>query len=141
MCAYSGASWLRNVVFEHVLLQFAVALAFWIMPRFLTDPDVTGVEKLSIWPPTESWFEEAYVPLPHLDACGEGLGRQSNKVNTHTHTLLCSTNLCPGDLLPPFCVSYIKGWRRSLACLLCCEGIRTLGIDLADVTDVFKAGT
>ena len=55
------------------------------MPRFLTDPDVTGVEKLSIWPPTESWFEEAYAPLPHLDASGEGLGWQPKEIQ-YPHT-------------------------------------------------------
>ena len=110
------------------------------MPRFLTDPDVTGVEKLSIWPPTESWFEEAYAPLPHLDASCEGLGWQPKEIQYPHTPFFGSTSLCPGDMLPPFSISYIKGWRRSLACLLCCEGIRTLGIDMADVTDAFKAG-
>lgn len=44
------------------------------------------------------------------------------------------------DLLPPFAVAYVKGWRRSLACLISCEGVRCLGLDLDELTDDFKAG-
>ena len=40
------------------------------LPRFLTDPDVPGVEKLAIWTPTDAWLECPYEPLPHLDAGG-----------------------------------------------------------------------
>jgi hypothetical protein len=41
-------------------------------------------------------------------------------------------------MLPPFSVAFVKGWRRSLAMLIICEGIRSIGIDLADVDSVFK---
>jgi hypothetical protein len=42
-------------------------------------------------------------------------------------------------MLTPFSVAFIKGWRRSLACLICCEGIKQLGITLEDLTLEFKA--
>ena len=41
-------------------------------------------------------------------------------------------------MLPPFSVGFVKGWRRSLAMLIICEGIRSIGIDLADVDSLFK---
>ncbi|CAK9008023.1 FO synthase subunit 1, partial [Durusdinium trenchii] len=41
-------------------------------------------------------------------------------------------------MLAPFSVGFIKGWRRSLAALIICEGIRSLGIELDDLTDQFK---
>lgn len=41
-------------------------------------------------------------------------------------------------MLPPFSVAFVKGWRRSLAMLIICEGIRSIGIDLADVDSGFK---
>ena len=44
-------------------------------------------------------------------------------------------------MLAPFSVGFIKGWRRSLAALIICEGIRSLGIELDDLTDQFKACT
>lgn len=34
--------------------------------RFLTDADIPGTEKLSIWLPTEAWLEAPYEPLPPL---------------------------------------------------------------------------
>lgn len=49
------------------LLDTAFKLRFL---RFLTDPDVPGVEKLAIWTPTDAWLEQPYEPLPHLDAGG-----------------------------------------------------------------------
>ena len=46
--------------------------------------------------------------------------------------------LSGGAALPPFSVAYIKGWRRSLACLICCEDVRALGISFEDLTTNFK---
>lgn len=52
---------------------------------------------------------------------------------------MLTTCFSPG-MLPPFSVAFVKGWRRSLAALICCEAIRSLGIDFAELTDVFKVG-
>ena len=52
---------------------------------------------------------------------------------------MLTTCFSPG-MLRPFCVAFVKGWRRSLAALICCEAIRSLGIDFAELTDVFKVG-
>lgn len=46
----------------------------------------------------------------------------------------------PGDMLVPFSVGYIKGWRRSISALIAAEGIKALNIDFAEVTNEFKAG-
>ncbi len=43
--------------------------------------------------------------------------------------------------MPPFSVAYVKGWRRSLACLIIFEGIRVLGVDMEELTPAFKAVT
>lgn len=49
-----------------------------------------------------------------------------------------SSRLSPG-MLPPFSIAFVKGWRRSLACLICCEGVKSLGIELDELTSDFKA--
>lgn len=55
----------------------------------------------------------------------------------HAHIKI---KMLPGDdQMPPFSVAYVKGWRRSLACLICCEAVRTLGISLEELTSEFKA--
>lgn len=45
----------------------------------------------------------------------------------------------PSGLLPPFSVGFVKGWRRSLATLIICEGVKSLGIDVAELRPCFKA--
>ena len=42
-------------------------------------------------------------------------------------------------MLAPFSVAFVKGWRRSLACLICCEGVKSLGIEMDELTPDFKA--
>eukprot|EP00435_Cladocopium_sp_Y103_P058569 s586_g20.t1 len=42
--------------------------------------------------------------------------------------------------MPPFSIGFVKGWRRSLSALIICEGVKALGIDIAELTDEFKAG-
>lgn len=44
----------------------------------------------------------------------------------------------PGDTLAPFSVGYIKGWRRSVACLAVAEAIKALDI-LEEVSAQYKA--
>lgn len=43
-----------------------------------------------------------------------------------------------GELLAPFSVGYIKGWRRSTAFLCVCAGLRALKIDMEEVPANFK---
>lgn len=46
--------------------------------RFLTDADIPGTEKLSIWLPTEAWLEAPYEALPPLvDDDSEGPSLES----------------------------------------------------------------
>ena len=44
-----------------------------------------------------------------------------------------------GDLLGPFSLGYVKGWRRALGALICVEGVRCLCIDPNDLPAVVKA--
>ena len=43
-----------------------------------------------------------------------------------------------GEFLRPFSVAFMKGWRRSVTCLIALEGIRTLQISLDDISDNLK---
>ena len=56
----------------------------------------------------------------------------------------CEASCCfwfrTGDTLPPFSVAYVKGWRRSVSCLIVAEAIRELRIDFSDLTQNYKAG-
>lgn len=45
-----------------------------------------------------------------------------------------------GDLLPPFSIAYVKGWRRSVTALIVAEAIRSLQIDASELTSAYKAG-
>lgn len=68
--------------------------------------------------------------------------------NSEVHKSCCghwtkrsqSPTECEGQMLPPFGVAFVKGWRRSLALLISLEGIRQLGIPTDELTSVFKAG-
>ena len=55
----------------------------------------------------------------------------------HNEVGCCLKDLESG-ILPPWSVGFIKGWRRSLAMLICLEGVRSLGVELAELTDNFK---
>lgn len=44
-----------------------------------------------------------------------------------------------GELLAPFSIAYVKGWRRALAALILIEGITCLGIPIEDMVPAFKA--
>ena len=44
-----------------------------------------------------------------------------------------------GGGLTPFSLGFVKGWRRTLACLTCLEGIYTLNVPVEDLTVDFKA--
>ena len=116
--------------------------------RFRTNPDDPGTEKLSIWPPTDAWLESKYVTLPFLDEAGEGLG--SRKLQEFLlfeylgakigFVLIPWSHLSGCYAIPPFSVAYVKGWRRALACLISCEAVRALGLDVSELTPKFKAG-
>ena len=43
-----------------------------------------------------------------------------------------------GDLPPPFSVGFVKGWRRSVTCLVVADAIRALDIDFASLTREYK---
>lgn len=51
--------------------------------------------------------------------------------------LFCLTD--SGDFLRPFSLAFVKGWRRSVTCLIALEGIRSLGIALDEVPKELKA--
>ena len=44
-----------------------------------------------------------------------------------------------GDLLPPFSIAYIKGWRRTVAAFICCQAIRELEL-WDEISAELKAG-
>ncbi|CAK9105978.1 FO synthase subunit 1 [Durusdinium trenchii] len=77
---------------------------------FRTDANA-GAEKLNVTVPSKAWLEGPYKELPPLV---EGI-------------------------LSPFSIGFIKGWRRGLAALIICEGVKSLGIELSELTDSFKA--
>lgn len=41
-------------------------------------------------------------------------------------------------MLPPFCLGYVKGWRRALAALICIDGVKSLGTAPDDLGKCFK---
>lgn len=125
-------------------------------PRFRTNPQLPGVEQLAIIKPDSSFLEKPYHSLPPLsdlsiDMAGLFiwscfveltklkdvdlfLGQQCSCGCTFVRPL-------QGDsVAPPFTVGYVKGWRRSVTCLIVAEGIRSLGIPLGDLSNDYKAG-
>ncbi|CAL1167352.1 unnamed protein product [Cladocopium goreaui] len=85
-----------------------------LLNGFRTDGGtLQGVEKLSVTKPDSAFLESKYKPLPPLPEAS--------------------------DTLPPFSVAYVKGWRRSVSCLIICEAIKELGIDMADLSTDYKA--
>ncbi|CAK9079952.1 FO synthase subunit 1, partial [Durusdinium trenchii] len=76
-------------------------------PGPVTDSDLLGVERLAVFMPTDEW----------LDGTQGGLE--------------CLPPLEPGSqLLRPFSIGYVKGWRRSVAALIVMQGFKELDIDL-----------
>lgn len=90
------------------------------------------MEKLNVTTPNKAWFEAPYKELPPLVE-GSAL-----ILSTSVETA-CYQPAALSGILPPFSVGFIKGWRRSLSALIICEGIRSMGIPLEDLADVFKA--
>ena len=45
-----------------------------------------------------------------------------------------------GGQLPPFSIAYVKGWRRSVTALIVAEAIRSLSIEMGDLTKNYKDG-
>lgn len=43
------------------------------------------------------------------------------------------------DSLKPFSTAYVKGWRRSVACLIAVEGLKRLAIPMETVSLDYKA--
>ena len=83
----------------------------------------------------------------HRDASIEGLWCQSsgfqlaepNKMSLNTSLVWCGFGMIfLGDCLPPFSVAFVKGWRRTLSCMIACEGIRRLSVPLDQLTEKFK---
>ncbi len=113
-----------------------------VWPRFRTDPNDPGTEKLSVWPPMESFLEAKYAQLDHLPGtcCHSFLLWLFFTESIHVCGFACTAYCLTGaeDLLRPFSVAYVKGWRRSLACLMCLEAVRSIGLPLDELTNNFK---
>lgn len=108
--------------------------------RFLTDADLPGTEKLSVWPPTDAWLQAKYVQLPHLHPDADGVALKWLPAVCHFLDRESHVSLPSGpQMLRPFSVAFVKGWRRSLAALICCEAIRVLEIPFDELTHNFKA--
>lgn len=119
--------------------------------RFKTNSDqLPGVERLAVMEPDLSYLEKSYQVLQPWGAAlkvalrvngfliakwtkgmSQSLWAQTwNWMNIHNEL---------GELLAPFSIAYVKGWRRGLAALILIEGIRCLGIPIEDVVPAFKA--
>ena len=70
---------------------------------FLSNPDLGAVEKLSCTTVPSEFLQDPYKELPSL-VDGSGLIR-------------------------PFSLAYVKGWKRSVALLICLAGIRDLKLE------------
>ena len=53
---------------------------------------------------------------------------------------LCKKMCFAGNMMPPFSIGYVKGWRRSTALLAVLCGIKALEIKLDDLPAIFKEG-
>ena len=97
-----------------------------------------------------AWLETPYKPLPVLDPNGGWL----TSLMCVECLMLVAFSPVPGTVstatvfaltqggdeqIAPFSIAYVKGWRRALACLICCEGVRSLGLSPDELTSDFKA--
>lgn len=129
---------------SNVLCRFGSAFHLLVLGifRFRTDAGtMQGVEKLSVTSPDSAFLKGSYTALgPLPDSCpglsgglrgfwGSGFPRSSSCFYFWLGT---------GDTLPPFSVAYVKGWRRSVTCLIVAEAIRELRLDFADLTQNYK---
>ena len=127
--------------------------------RFKTNAEqLVGVEKLAVVQMDTAMLTKPYEPLPHLDRdsflFGEKPASKCYYSRSKFTLLNCDQHLDlpfsrfnvalwhiekdPGKLLRPFSVAFVKGWRRTLAAFICCEGIRKLQIPLDRVPDAFR---
>ena len=90
--------------------QFEMLMQLVLSEGFLSDPDMIATEKVSCVRVPECFLTEEYVELPELKE----------------------------DLIPPFSLGYLKGYRRSLSLLTILAGIRELGLE-AEVPSHVKA--
>ena len=102
-----------------------LSCAFWALPRFLTDPDTPGVEKLVI----SACRPEANICPPHN---------------------ITNADICCNDKrgLEPMNLMYVKGWSRSLAaltvlvCMWDCPEFKQAGFsELVSKVDCLTAGS
>ena len=54
------------------------------------------------------------------------------------YALFFGVCLTAGDILPPFCIAYVKGWRRATALLICLVAIKEREMDLNDLPGNFR---
>ncbi|CAK9056461.1 Hypothetical protein (Fragment) [Durusdinium trenchii] len=93
--------------------QLLLLSELYLCDGFKTNSDMAGVERLAIVSKLDSSFlESTYTDLPCLPDAG--------------------------DLLPPFSVAYVKGYRRSVTALIVAEAVRCLNI-LDEVSENYKA--
>ena len=128
----------KRIMSESVV-TLLVQLFLW--QRMRTDSDrLHGVERLAVTLPDPKMLEFAYSPLQPLSNHSLGLNASWCCLQFCKRRMIIITELCnSGDLLPPFSIGYIKGWRRSTAFLCIMAGIKLLEIDMAEVPDAFKA--
>lgn len=125
------------------LIRLRVFLSH-IIPRFRTCADLPGVEKLAVCSPDAAYLTAPYEPLPPLDP-GSMLQcciRSMIFVMSSQH-VICFWNFLRVNWgnpeLVPFSVAFVKGWRRSLSCLITCDAIKSLEIPFEELSTNFKA--
>lgn len=110
---------------------------------FRTDSDLLGVERLAVFMPTDEWLDGTQGGLECLPPLEPGscLGSMFSSSKQHAKAkvsfqpvpiALCAVRFgqLPGQLLRPFSIGYVKGWRRSVAALIVMQGFKELDIDL-----------
>ena len=126
------------------LLIYCKLLVLCWLPRLLTDPNVPGVEKLSVTTVPKEYLDSNYCELP--SAIGGHLMLQPSTSSVSAVrkfkplgfvlTSSCSAArkfklsnfecMTGGTLLPPFSVGYCKGWKRGTIALICLQAVREL---------------
>ena len=114
------------------IVSFASAMQ-WINPRFRSDPDLGGAEKLSIALPQPIQLNKPYLELEPL----HGSALSSAMVfPLRVYQFQLPT---AGNLMAPFSIGYVKGWRRATALLGVLCGIKDMEINVHDLSPTFKA--
>ena len=138
--------------------EFTALCILILTDGFITDANLPGVERLAVMiQPDSAFLDRPPTKLPPLHEHSHALSCLHFRLLGSSAMFLPSSEsvwgklvmkkkflaemllyVASGDILPPFSIAFVKGWRRSLAALICAEGVRALNINVGDLSTKFK---